>query len=160
MSANNALAVAGEFAGIGARTFARESAVRSVMRLLPCLSVCSVLLAWMDSAFADERTAGAAVKQRSVAECTSFEQRDREAGDGVDLTVTNACGIAVSCSVEWTLTCAPESKKHRVRTRSRQVFALEGSGTPAQTVPATAASCGDAGWQLTNIVWQCTPKRD
>lgn len=132
------------------------------MRLLACLSVCSLLLAWMDAAFADEHTtaAGAVVNKRSVAECTSFEQRDREAGDGVDLTVSNACGVAVSCSIAWTLTCAPESKKHRVSTRSRLVFALEGSGTPAQTVSASAASCGDAGWQLANIVWQCAPKKE
>lgn len=111
-------------------------------------------------AFAGKKTTkdAKASKKRSLAECTSFGQQDREAEDGVDLAVTNSCSVAVTCSVSWTLTCAPESKKRRSSKADSHVFSLDSAA--ALTVSATTERCGDAGWALTDIQWSCAPKAD
>lgn len=109
------------------------------------------------SAAADTKpSAGKPSKKRSVSECTSYEQRETEAG--LDLEVSSTCAIPVSCSVSWTLTCHPASKKRRVRSRGQHTFSLEAGSPPPHAVSVSADSCGAADWQIANVVWRCEPK--
>jgi hypothetical protein len=109
-------------------------------------------------AVADQKPGTAKKKPRprkSIAECTSFEQRDRDAEDGVDLFVNNGCTVPVACSMQWTVTCAPESKKRRSRKSESHDFALDASN--GITLTASTARCGDDGWSIDSISWSCAP---
>jgi len=97
-------------------------------------------------------------KRRSVDECTSFDQKDRDDEEGVDFSVNNSCSMPVACSVRWRVTCAPESKKRRSRKSDSQSFQLDASN--GLTVTASTARCGDDGWQVDDISWACEPARD
>jgi hypothetical protein len=113
-------------------------------------------------ALADRKTDGDAkkkkVERKSVAECTSFDQHDREDEEGVDFSVNNSCSMPVSCSMRWTVTCAPESKKRRSRKSDSQSFALDASN--GITLTASTARCGDDGWSVGDISWACSPSQD
>ena len=97
-------------------------------------------------------------KRRSVAECTSFDQRDRDEEDGVDFAVHNACAIPVSCSVSWALTCAPESRKRKSRRHDNKRFQLDAAH--GISVTATTTHCGDDSWSIDRISWSCEPAKD
>ena len=97
-------------------------------------------------------------ERKSVAECTSFDQRDREDEDGVDFSVSNSCSMPVSCSMRWTVTCAPDSKKRRSRKSDSKSFALDADN--GITLTASTARCGDDGWSVGDISWACSPSQD
>src|SRR5688500_7983052 len=59
-----------------------------------------------------------------VAECASFDQRDRDDETGVDFTIASRCEPKLACGIKWTLTCAPGTKK-AARTREGAAFELE-----------------------------------
>ena len=100
-------------------------------------------------------TAGKAKK--TIADCTSFEQNDKD-DDTVEMKVQNSCTIPVDCSVSWRVVCAPDSAKRRSVHASSKAFSLtEGSG---QSAEASAAICGDDGWQLDSIKWGCEPNKE
>jgi hypothetical protein len=93
----------------------------------------------------------------SVGDCASFDQKD--SGDtSVDFTVTNSCTIAVECTVTWSLTCAPDSPKHRSKKFEGASFTL--GTTEAKTTTASADRCGDAGWAIDDVSWSCAPSKD
>jgi hypothetical protein len=96
--------------------------------------------------------------RKTVAECTSFEQTDRETEDGVDFSVRNACSMPVSCSLSWALTCAPASKKSRSRKVDTHAFQLDADN--GITLTASTARCGDDGWAIDSITWSCAPASD
>ncbi len=116
-------------------------------------AACALVLAVVaQPALADKRKKK--VKPRpSIAACTSFEQVDR-IDDSVDLVIANSCEIAVSCSVSWTVTCAPESKRIHRHQRG-QAFAL--ASMASQSANASAAVCGNDGWVIDDVVWSCQP---
>lgn len=115
-------------------------------------------------AAADQKTGGSSgtaakkKERRSISECTSFDQRDREEEDGVDFMVTNSCSVPVACSMRWTVTCAPESKKRRSRKSDSHAFSLDASN--GITLTASTARCGDDGWSIDDISWSCAPSQD
>lgn len=119
-------------------------------------ALCALALAFLASpAVADNKKKKTRVKQRtSVAACTSFEQLDRE-DDSVDLVIANACEVQVACSVSWTVTCAPGTKRAR-RTQHGEAFTLATAQT--QTQNASAAVCGNDGWAIDDVVWSCNPQ--
>ena len=96
--------------------------------------------------------------KRSISECTSFDQKDRDDEDGVDMTIQNSCSVAVACHIKWDLTCAPESKKHRSRKTESHAFALD--STNGITLTASSARCGDDSWAIDEISWSCDPQKD
>jgi len=119
------------------------------------------LVAADDAAADDKPAAGTAKKKRerrSISECTSFDQRDREDEDGVDFMVNNSCSVPVACSMRWTVTCAPESKKRRSRKSDSHTFSLDASN--GITVTASTTRCGDDGWSIDDISWSCAPSQD
>lgn len=93
-------------------------------------------------------------KRKSIDSCTSFDQRDRESEDGVDLVVANSCDIKLACGVKWSLTCSPDSKKEK-KTRHGAAFELEDGQT--EDTEALASDCGNASWQISDISWSCEP---
>ena len=93
----------------------------------------------------------------SIAECASFDQKD--SGDTtVDFTVTNSCTVTVECTVTWSLTCAPDSPKHRSKKSEGASFTLATS--EVKTTTASADRCGDAGWAIDDVSWSCAPSKD
>jgi hypothetical protein len=130
-------------------------------------AICALALAIALPAAADRKdrknrgsgASGAAEKKKvkSIAECTAFDQVDREAEDGVDFSVHNSCGAPLACSIQWTVTCAPESKKRRSRKVESQSFGLESS--TGITLTASAARCGNDSWSLSGISWNCAPRQ-
>ena len=89
----------------------------------------------------------------SIAACTSFDQIDK-ADESVELVIGNSCDVAVSCSVSWTVTCAPDTKRKH-RHHNGAAFALETSQSQASV--ASADVCGNDGWVIDDVVWQCQP---
>jgi hypothetical protein len=93
-------------------------------------------------------------KKKSIAECTSYDERELEDENGVEMTITNSCEAKLSCGIKWTLTCAPHTKRAK-KTRGAVVFDLE-SGTSDGTT-ATTETCGFDGWEITDVTWSCDP---
>jgi hypothetical protein len=90
----------------------------------------------------------------SIAECASFDQRDRSDEDGVDFTIASRCEAPLACGIRWTLTCAPGSKRAK-KSRGAASFALDNG--QAEEVTASASTCGLDSWQIGEITWSCQP---
>ena len=102
-------------------------------------------------------TASAQPKARSLADCTTFEQADKD-DVTVDLKVHNSCSIPVDCTVSWKVVCAPQSKKRRSEhPESRKLSLVEGTGGSTE---ASAAVCGDDAWSIEAINWTCSPNKE
>ena len=93
------------------------------------------------------------VTRTSVADCTSFDQVDRE-DDGMDVVVVNRCAIRVACSVSWSLTCRPATGRRR-RSQHGQAFTLVTDATETTSISPTA--CGNDGWEIDDVLWACQP---
>jgi hypothetical protein len=120
------------------------------------LALCLAMPAQL--AIADDKPAKTEKKKKSLSECTSFDQRDRDDETGVDFLINNSCTVPVACSMQWTLTCAPESKKRRSRKTDSHDFRL--AADAGVTLTASTDRCGDDGWSLDNISWSCAPSDD
>lgn len=125
----------------------------SMPKLWARWAACALALAVVaQPALADKRKKK--VKARaSIAACTSFDQVDR-VDDSVDLVISNSCEIPVSCSLSWTVTCAPDTK-HKHRHQHGQAFDI--ATDMAQTANASAAACGNDGWVIDDVTWSCQP---
>lgn len=93
-------------------------------------------------------------RDRSVAACVTFDQRERADEDGVDLALASACEVPVRCAVRWRLTCAPGTRKQSSR-RHAAAFTLQPGGQ--EVAEARATECGASGWELADIAWSCEP---
>jgi|GEM_PF-1830857 len=107
-----------------------------------------------NTAFADKKKKSKVKARESVAACTTFDQLDRD-DDSVDLVIGSTCEVAVSCSVSWSLICAPGSKKAH-KTQHGQAFSL--TATQSQSTNASAGTCGNDGWTIDDVVWSCNPE--
>ena len=104
------------------------------------------------------RTAAKGKKSRSLAACTSLDQKDLDDESGVSLTVKNECDVAVQCSMSWQLVCAPDSKSRRHTSKEQSAFRVESSTDQSRT--ASAGSCGSDAWAIADINWICQPTAD
>ena len=96
-------------------------------------------------------------KKLAVSDCATFDQKD--SGEAtVDFTVDNSCSIAVECTVTWSVTCAPDSRKRRSKKFEGASFTL--AATEVKTTTATADRCGDDGWSIDDVSWSCAPSKD
>jgi hypothetical protein len=118
--------------------------------------LCALALAVLCSPAAAGPKKKVAKKKMSVAACTSFDQRERE-DDGVDLVVSNRCEVKLACSVSWSLTCRPAEGKSR-RSQHGQAFSLATEAT--ETTAITPADCGNDGWEINDVAWNCQPDPD
>jgi hypothetical protein len=92
---------------------------------------------------------------KSIANCALFTQTDRS-DDGIAIVVANACGIPLNCKVSWSVVCAPDSAKRRVKHSSRLAFALEDGKQEEHT--ASPGVCKSDNWSIENIAWSCAPQ--
>ncbi|MCA9677686.1 MAG: hypothetical protein H6709_14625 [Kofleriaceae bacterium] len=106
-------------------------------------------------AHADDKPSKKAGK--SVARCVAFDQRDRDDEDGVDFHVSSTCEIRLSCTIKWSLTCSPGTKKQKT---TWEGFSFELDNGEAADHTASASACGNAGWSLDHISWSCEPIPD
>jgi hypothetical protein len=94
---------------------------------------------------------------KSVAECTSFDQNDKDE-DKVEFAIHNSCSMPVDCSIKWRVVCAPDAKSRKAtHAKSLKVQVTNGSTTAAE---ASAAVCGDDSWTIDSIHWSCEPNKD
>lgn len=93
-------------------------------------------------------------KRQSVADCASFDQRDRADEDGVDFTIASRCEVKLRCGIQWALTCAPGTKQAK---KTRQGVAFELENGHSEAVTASATTCGFEGWEISDISWSCQP---
>lgn len=93
-------------------------------------------------------------RSKSIGDCASFDQRDREDEDGVDFTIGSRCEPRLACSIKWSLTCAPGTKKAK-KIREGVAFELDNGQSESHT--ASAAACGFDGWVIGDITWSCDP---
>ncbi|MDB4960774.1 MAG: hypothetical protein JWP01_773 [Myxococcales bacterium] len=95
--------------------------------------------------------------RRSLAECTAFDQIDKDE-DTVQFTIHNTCTVPVDCSISWRLVCAPDSKKRKTSHAGSAKLALTDAG--AGSAEVSAEVCGDDAWELRSIEWSCQPNKD
>jgi hypothetical protein len=92
---------------------------------------------------------------KSIVTCAVFTQTDR-ADDGIAIVVANACGIPLTCSLKWTVVCAPDSAKRKVKHNSRLAFVVEDGKQEEHT--ASPAICKSDSWSIEGISWSCVPQ--
>lgn len=110
--------------------------------------VFSVLLALGLSA-----TASAEVKRRSAKRCVRYGQKMEAGETGASLQLSNRCGFAVTCSIQWDLVCSGTSAS-----RSSQSSSLDLDRGQSASVHASAAAC-EGDWEVANVRWSCDPVR-
>jgi len=119
--------------------------------------LCAVALALAASpALADHKKKKPKAKppRVSVADCTTFDQRDRE-DESIDLVIGSSCEVPVACSVSWTLVCAPGTRQSR-KSNHGEAFTLVAA--QVQSTNASADTCGNSGWVIDDVVWACNPQ--
>jgi len=94
---------------------------------------------------------------KSLAACATFTQKDAS-DTTVDFTVDNACTVAVTCTVSWSVTCAPDAPKKRSKKYEGATFTLDAA--QLRTTTASADRCGDDGWAIEDVTWTCAPAKD
>ena len=90
-----------------------------------------------------------AKKKAAIYRCVDYSQDEAE--EGMDLHLRNRCGMDLQCSMSWEVACQSEDAS----TKAGSVFDLEDA--TANGAFASAASCGDDGWEIRKIRWSCSP---
>jgi hypothetical protein len=82
--------------------------------------------------------------------CASYDQAN--AGGGMNLSLKNQCAEALSCSIQWTLSC----RSDRGRTVKREAASFDVAEGQTHAVEASAAACGtEASWKVADVRWTC-----
>lgn len=96
------------------------------------------------------RFAEAGKSVKSVSRCVKYRQDQRDTA--IEIFLDNTCERDLSCSMSWSLTCHREDgelERHRVD----EAFELI-DGT-VHKVNASALSCGEDDWSISNVRWSC-----
>ena len=94
---------------------------------------------------------------RSLADCTAFDQADKD-DSTVKFTIHNGCSVPVDCAISWRVVCAPDTKKRRASHANATKLALTDGGT--NSAEASAAVCKDDSWAIKDVEWSCAPNKD
>jgi hypothetical protein len=89
----------------------------------------------------------------SANECVSIIRRQTDAG--VTYSLSNECGMPLTCGMSWTVECQNAGGKVTSRERGSSRFEL--STTDAHDVLISAEKC-TSGWDLADVGWNCTKK--
>lgn len=95
--------------------------------------------------------------RKSVADCTSFQQTEKDEAT-LSIALHNSCSMPVDCKVTWRVVCAPDAPKRRASHAKSSKFTLKEGGD--NTVEASAAMCGDDSFTLDQVQWGCEPNKD
>ncbi len=123
-------------------------------RLLGAAALCALAVSSISAI--PSIAAADGVRKRSLARCTSFDQREQESA--LELSIKNSCTMPIDCTLSWELVCAPESKKRRKITPSQTAFTL--SSEAVQATSASAEACGDDSWIIKNVLWRCEASKE
>ncbi len=99
----------------------------------------------------------AVAKQRSLARCTSYEQREKNDAS-LEISIKNSCSMPIDCKISWQLVCAPESKKRRKVLPESLTFTISTDAT--QSTAASATACGDDSWLIQGVSWRCEASKE
>jgi hypothetical protein len=75
-----------------------------------------------------------------------------ELSTGMSITLNNACGENLACSMSWTVQCENAAGKVSSRERGSKRFTV--AAREGQDVLASAEKC-TSGWSIDDIAWSC-----
>jgi hypothetical protein len=97
-------------------------------------------------------SSGAATSEGStVSDCMAFEQNAVD--DGVEYRLENHCERHVTCNVKWTLYCGDKPPLRVIKSSSSASIAPSAQ----RSITASAAACAHEGWEISGVVWSCSP---
>ena len=130
--------------------------MRSIRRARRAGSVLALALVCLSSSVGADGARPFKRDKGSISACTAFTQRDAS-DDSVEFTVASSCTMPIECTITWAVICAPDTKRAK-RKQAGAAFTLETSESRVTT--ASAAACGDDGWAIDDVSWQCAPSKD
>ncbi len=101
-----------------------------------------------------EATAEPKVK-RKRSRCVKYSQLMGADKQSVDVRLRNRCASEMTCSIEWKLSCDADPADAPVRDRTEIATMKRGD---TSTMNLSAAACGDDGWSVDDIQWNCNPE--
>jgi hypothetical protein len=96
------------------------------------------------------QAAPAQAAEPSASDCVSVLRTEKS--NGLEMSVSNACGRGLACEMRWTLQCETAAGKVTQKAPGASRFAMEASG--GSVVTASAAACKDS-WTVTEVTWTC-----
>lgn len=90
-------------------------------------------------------------RHQRVSRCVKYSQTMGGDKQSVDIGLANRCRFAVSCTVEWRVSCDSDG----AGAAGEAAQSLELGKGDRQTINASAARCGDDGWEVQDIRWTC-----
>ena len=121
----------------------------------PLIAVLPVLVAAMfapgHSAAQGPRSAKQPVKKlESVMACMKYRQQRLVEDGGLRMELRNCCHGPVKCAISWEVRCGRGGKPD-AKTADLEIPA----GTTESAYGYGASACGDQGWQIGNVRWNC-----
>jgi hypothetical protein len=100
-----------------------------------------------------------AKKRRPIASldataCPRFAQKNDKKAKSITFQLENRCGQPIQCTVSWEVSCPGGFGGER------HSEPLELAAGAAQSLEASAATCGDGSWQISPAEWRCTFKQE
>jgi hypothetical protein len=83
--------------------------------------------------------------------CVNVDQEYKV--NGVAVTVANQCTMGVRCSIAWSLACGSGTTKSTHPVKKQLSVAANGHAA----VEASAASCSDQSWEISDLTYDCAP---
>jgi hypothetical protein len=123
-------------------------------RLMGAAALCALAAV---TVLAPKPAAAEGERKRSLARCTSFDQREKDESS-LELTIKNSCTMPIDCKISWELVCAPASKKRRKVTPESTAFTVSTDAT--QVTALSAAACGDDSWVIRGVSWRCEASKE
>lgn len=112
--------------------------------------VCAFALAWLGPGASGAMPTVAAQVCRSTGPVNSCVHYRQQLGKGgIKLILKSRCKEMMSCTISWELSCTGDKAPRR----DSHIFTLMAGAT--EVVDASAAACGDKGWQIRNVRWNC-----
>jgi hypothetical protein len=121
----------------------------------PLLAVLPVLVAATfasgHSAAQGSKSAQAPVKKlESVMACMKYRQQKLVEDGGLRMELRNCCRGPVKCAISWEVRCGRGGKPD-ARSADLQIAA----GGTESAYGYGGSACGDKGWQIGNVRWNC-----
>lgn len=99
---------------------------------------------------------GSARRPQRVSRCVKYSQTMGSDKQSVDIGLANRCRFAVSCTVEWRVSCESDGAGNS----GEAARSLDLGAGARQTINASAARCGDESWEVQDIRWTCERQQD
>jgi hypothetical protein len=122
---------------------------RPLFAVLPVLVAAT--LASGHSAAQSSKSAKSPVKKlESVMACMKYRQQKLEEDGGLRMELRNCCRGPVKCAISWEVRCGRGGKPD-ARSADLEIAA----GGTESAFGYGASACGNEGWQISNVRWNC-----